>query len=118
MTKFRDGITEGFINLNLAGGIVEMVASSYDMSDPHRGIVHHHRKIISGESVTSQDDEVIQFGIVKFHPSLNEVLHDRLPLIWGKKTDGRGYPGRNGFSMETRSIVFGFDPSLQGGFPL
>jgi hypothetical protein len=111
-------MTQSLVDLNLAGGVVQMVISPEDMGDFHGGIIHHHRKIIGGEAVAPQNDEIIQFRIIKFHATLDEIFHDGLPFPRGKKAYGVRPLGIRRFPVEARAIVLGFEPGLESHLSL
>ncbi len=118
MTELGQGGSQGLVDLNLSRGIVEMVISPDDMGDLHAHIIHHHREVVGWKSVASQDDEVIQFAIVKFHTALNQIFHHGLPFVGGEEPDRKGSIRRRGLSVIAGAVIFRFEPCLHGGFPL
>ena len=90
-----------------------MVISPDDMGDVHGGIIHHDRKIIGGEPITSQDDQIIQLRIIKFHPALNEILHHSLPFIRREKPNRKGSVWMRHLPVKAGSIIFGFESRLE-----
>jgi hypothetical protein len=95
-----------------------MVISPEDMGDFHGDIIHHDREIIGGEAIAPQDDEIIQLRIIKFHPALDEILHDGLSFPRGKKAYGVRPLGIARFTAEARAIVFRFESSLESRLSL
>jgi hypothetical protein len=88
------------------------------MGDFHGGIIHHDREIIGGKAVAPQNDEIIQFRIIKFHSTLDEILHDGLSLPRGKKAYGVRPFWIGRLTVKTGPIVFGFESSLESRLSL
>ncbi len=57
-------VTEGLIEEDLAGRVVDMVVPAEDMGYSHLGIIHDHGEIVSGVAVSSfrsRDRQVLHY---------------------------------------------------------
>src|SRR5512139_3587517 len=113
MAEGGEWVVQSLINLDLAGGVIQMIISPDDMGDGHGRIIHNNRKIIRGEPITSQDDQIIQLRIIKFHSALNEILHHRLPFVWREKPNRKGSVWTDHLPVKAGTTIFGFESRFQ-----
>jgi hypothetical protein len=52
-----------------------MIVTSYNMSDLHIRIINYHSKVIGGRAITSHDNQIIQFGVLKYNFATNLIIN-------------------------------------------
>ena len=77
----RHGRTDGFDQLQLPRGIVEMVGTADHMGDIHIHIVHHHRQHIGGRAVRTQQHHIVQLAVLEAHIPQHDVMDDGFALL-------------------------------------
>ena len=65
---------QGLIDQHLLGGVHDMIVTADNCIDFHGDIVDHHHKIVGGGTVTSGDDKVVQFVVLKNDISFNRIF--------------------------------------------
>ena len=66
--------------VELAGGVVDVIVAANDVADLEVQIIDHHREVVGGGAVRPGDDQVVELGVVEAQTSLDRVLDDHLPL--------------------------------------
>jgi hypothetical protein len=111
--KDRRRITHGLIEVDLAGGVVEVIIPPDNVGDLHEGVVYHDHKVIGGAAVAAHDDEIIQFFVVEDDLPFDEVINNSLPFIGGFESNDRGKARRLVRALAAAPIVFWFVPLSQ-----
>jgi hypothetical protein len=80
VSKLRHGITQRLIYEDLTGRVINVVITSDNMGNPHKGIVDDYCEIIGGSVISPENDKVIQFFTIKGNLSPDQVIKAHLPL--------------------------------------
>jgi hypothetical protein len=95
------------------GGVVQMIISrmtwvmSMVASSPRP-------KNYKWDPITSQDDQIIQLHVIKFHPALDEILYYGLPSS-GRKPNCKGSVWMGHLPVKAGSVIFRFESRLERG---
>ncbi len=52
-------------------------------------VIRHHRELVSGDSITLSDDEIIDFGVLPGDRPIDRVIHHDHSFIWCPQTNHR-----------------------------
>ena len=115
--KFRQRVSEGFVEEDLAGGVVHMVVPPDDMGDVHERVIHHGAEVISRPAVAAQDDQIVQLFVVEFDRSFDQVAKDGDALLRGLEADGGRSIWNRAFQVSAMAVVFGLSFFLQRVLP-
>ena len=85
---------QGAEDVDLPGGVVDMVVTPDDVGHGHVQVVDHHGEVVGREAVRPHDDEVVELVVANDHPPPDEVVNDRLAVARGPEPDGGGLRAR------------------------
>jgi hypothetical protein len=70
-------------------GIGQVVLAADDMSDAHLDVVDHYSKIVERVPVGTNQDQVLDFGVVACLRAVDQIVEPRNPLRANLEPDGR-----------------------------
>jgi len=91
--------TEGSIDQQLQGSIGKMILSADYMGDAHQVVIYDDGKIVSGDAVGADDDEIPYCPGVKFHGAPDQILEFDPPCSDPEPVRGLSSLVRQGFSV-------------------
>ena len=82
------------VELDLAEGVGQVVVAANDMGDPHVDVVHHHREHVGRGAVGTQQDHVVELGVLDVDLALDQVGDPGGPRLGRLQPDHRRHAGR------------------------
>ncbi len=73
--------------IDLARRVIDMVVAANDMGNPHVPIIHHHSQVVSGRTISTLDDKVIQLGVAEGQLASHQILKSHHPFGRVTETD-------------------------------
>ena len=110
MAELGQGRAQGLVKLDLARCVIDVVVASNDMGDAHGYVVHHHGHVVGGHAVATQNDQVVQFGVVKGDGAFYQIGPMGCSALGPLKRTTAPSAGPKFFSRQRPSYL-GFRPS-------
>ncbi len=74
VAELRHRCADAFVQVDLARGVVDVVVATDDFRDLHVPVVHHHREVVGGVAVRTEDDHVIQLAVGDLDAALDQII--------------------------------------------
>ena len=118
MGEFRHWRAQSLIHEDLARRVVDMIVAADHVGDAHVDVIHHHHEVVGRRAVGTLDDDVVQFGDIHRHRTLNEIIEGYRSLVGGTEPHHIGHSFGMIGSLAAGAVVFGLAPLLHCQFAL
>ena len=80
VAELRHRCADAFVQIDLARGVVDVVVAADDLADAHVPVVHHHREVVGGEAVRTEDHHVVKLAVGDLDAALDQVIEHHRAL--------------------------------------
>ena len=103
----RHGCAHLLDQLQLTGGVVQMVGAADHMGHAHVGIVHHHRQHVGWRAIGAQQHHVVQLAVLEPYIAQHLIMDDGLAVLAGAQAHHERLAifGRTGRTVAPAAVI-------------
>jgi hypothetical protein len=118
MTKRWERVSESLEQENLSRGVVHMIIAPNDMGDSHGHVIHHDGKVVGRRTIAPENDEVVEFRVVKNNLAFDQIVENGLSCLGASKSHRERSLWKRRLQITARAIIPGFTFFFEGLVPL